>query len=71
MKRCSVSIIYGIYDVRRWNEFRWEDAGECSKFQEDRFRRLGNISVITTIWGVVILVLLKEGVYDVNRRDKT
>jgi hypothetical protein len=41
-----------------------------TKFQDDQFRHLSNITVITaTVREAVILVLLIEGNYDVRRWD--
>jgi hypothetical protein len=45
--------------VRFWNGLRSHDIR--TKFREDRFRDLSNITVITaTIWGAVMLVLVIE-----------
>jgi hypothetical protein len=47
----------------RWYNIR-------TKFHDDRFRHLSNITVITvTIRDTVMLVLLIEGIYDVGHRD--
>lgn len=57
-----------IYNIRRWNGFRWHDL--CTKFHDDRLRHLSNITVITaTIWEAVMFVLLIERNYNVRRWD--
>jgi hypothetical protein len=64
----SVLLMWGIYDVRRWDGLRWHD--KCTKFNEDCFRHLSNIMVITaTIWEAVMLVSLIEGIYELRRWD--
>jgi hypothetical protein len=57
-----------IYDVRRWDDFRWHDIN--TKFHNDRFRNSSNNKDNTwTIGEAVVSVLLMEGIYDVHRWD--
>jgi hypothetical protein len=50
-----------IYEVSCWNGLRWHDIH--TKFHDDQFRCLSNITVITaTIWEAVMLALLFEGI---------
>jgi hypothetical protein len=45
------------YKVYRWNGLRWYDIG--TKFHDNKFRHLSNITVIITkIWEDVMLVLV-------------
>jgi hypothetical protein len=54
-----VLLMGGIYEVHRWSGLRCHDTH--TKFDDDRFRHLSTITVITaTIWEAVILVLLIE-----------
>jgi hypothetical protein len=51
-----------------WNWLKWHD--KCSKFHDDQFRHLSNVTVITaTIWEAVMLVLLIKGTYGVCHWD--
>jgi hypothetical protein len=55
-----VLLMKGIYDVRRWDGYRWHDIH--TKCYDDQFRHLNNIKGITsTILQAVVLVLLTEG----------
>jgi hypothetical protein len=65
-----VLLMGGIYEVRRWNWLRWHDIHIHTKFHDDRFRLLSNITVITAIiWEAVMLALLIEGIYEARRLD--
>jgi hypothetical protein len=59
---CNVDITdEGIYDVHRSNGLRLHDIR--TKFYDDRFRNLSNITdIIATISEAVMLVLLIEGI---------
>jgi hypothetical protein len=57
-----------IYEVYHLSELRCHDIS--TKLQEDQYRHLNNITIITvTIWEAVNLVLLVEVIYEVCRWD--
>jgi hypothetical protein len=61
-----VLLMEGTYEVRRSDELKWH--GIRSKFHENLFRHLSNITVINaTIRETVMLVSLIEGFYEVHR----
>jgi hypothetical protein len=61
-----VLLMGGIYEVCRLNGLRRHDMH--TKFHDDRFRHLSNITVITaTIREAVMLVLLIERIHEVRR----
>jgi hypothetical protein len=63
-----VLLMEEIYEVCRWNRLSWLDIR--TKFHDDRFRNLSNITTNTaTIWEAVMLVLQIEGIYGVYRWD--
>jgi hypothetical protein len=63
-----VLLMLRILLIIHWDGLRCRDIR--TKFHDDRFRHLSNITVITaTIWEAVMLVLLNEGIYEVRRWD--
>jgi hypothetical protein len=62
-----ILLMGGIYDMRRWDGFMRHDTLVRTKFHEDWFRHLSNITVITSkIWEAVMSVLLIEEIYEVR-----
>jgi hypothetical protein len=58
----------GIYEMHHLDRLRWYVIH--TKFYEDRFRHLSNITVITaTIWVALMLVSLIEEIYEARRWD--
>jgi hypothetical protein len=60
-----VLLFKGIYEVRLFGGFMWHDIH--TKFHEDWCRSSSNIKVLSQIWGVVMLVLLMGGIYELRR----
>jgi hypothetical protein len=60
--------MWRILEVRLWDSLRWHDVH--TKFHDDWLRNLSNIKVInSTIWEVVVLVLLMWEICVVRRWD--